>query len=106
VSDALSVAQRNLIEAMRTHRDAWLVQLGADANERRARVLALTDELAALLTEAESPAAAARWYEMTLDPTRTWGGVANLYVPEAPIYVAGTSQQRDHVLAGIIAAAE
>jgi hypothetical protein len=106
LSDALGVAQKNLIEAMRTHQDDWLIQLGSDANERRVRVRELVAELKDLLIAADSPQEAAGWYKRALDPMRTWGGVPHVNVSERPIHVAGASQLREHVLAGLIAAAE
>jgi hypothetical protein len=106
LSDALNTAYRALVDALIAHRDEWEQSLDLDQTERRARAVELIDELATLLREAESPAAALRWMALATDERRSWGGLPYLHVPELPVFVQGAQLQREHVLAALRAAAE
>jgi hypothetical protein len=105
LGDALDVAHRALLDALREHREEFEAQLDLDQTARRARAVALVDELEANLARAGAPAAALRWMGQVTDEMRTWGGLPALNVTAEPVHVQGQPLQRSDVLHGLRQAA-
>jgi hypothetical protein len=105
LSDGLNAAHRDLVDALREHRDDFEAQLDLDQSARRQEAAELIAALDANLRAAGAPAAALRWYRQTTDPARSWGGLAHLHIPEPVVTLPGGTAPLAHVLHGLREAA-
>jgi hypothetical protein len=105
LADTLNVVHRECLNALSEHREDFEKQLDVHQTSRGEEAAALIAALAENLAQRGGPDAALRWFELTLAPGRSWGGLSNVYVPPREVIVQGHSFQLGHVLYGLREAA-